>query len=624
MADLMSRRRTDAVPVLTVALLFVLLAQVSRTLFTGVYEAFEDDAETAGAIALAVFAAPLVTLAVARREPRRLALGGVIVVAVARLAVQLWHPIPLGASIVATAAALAGVTACVPFVGSRLRGVGLLEGIIVGLALDAAIRGPTRGWDVVWQGSFPAVAVTIVLIAAALLGVWLLVERTPPSDVGAVGYLWAIGPYLALQLLFLQNVGYVASQGDVSFEAAALVVLGGDVLALATVVWAAARRIPLAAVVGMLVGAAVVGGSVHGVTGAAAIALVLVLQIATSASLAVALSTRPSRSSATRVVIAMTVASLSFLLLALLWQIDVTLPLPFPRDLIAALGAALVGAAAVLAVRADRAPTRDEAWPLAPFAVTCVLAVLLPSALWLDRPRADIVPATTSDVRLVSFNVRGAVDPDGQLDADAIADSIEAFHPDIVVLQEVARGWVIHGTADLLAYLHDRLDMPYVFEPAADPQFGHAIFTHLPFRRIGGGELPPVAGKQRRSYVAVTVDVAGRPLVVIDMQLETSSEKQIGALLDEWGGATPAVIAGDPNVQPDDPDAELFTGSGLIDAATAVGRPCETTSAEPKHECDRPDWVFLTSDLDIGTFRVGAASASDHLPIYVTFSLGAA
>jgi hypothetical protein len=87
MADLMSRRRTDAVPVLTVALLFVLLAQVSRTLFTMVYEAFEDDAETAGAIALAVFAAPLVTLAVARREPRRLALGGVIVVAVARLAV---------------------------------------------------------------------------------------------------------------------------------------------------------------------------------------------------------------------------------------------------------------------------------------------------------------------------------------------------------------------------------------------------------------------------------------------------------------------------------------------------------------------------------------------------------
>jgi endonuclease/exonuclease/phosphatase family metal-dependent hydrolase len=72
-----------------------------------------------------------------------------------------------------------------------------------------------------------------------------------------------------------------------------------------------------------------------------------------------------------------------------------------------------------------------------------------------------MISGNGSTVRIVTFNVRGAVGPDGNVDPDAIADSIIALEPDVVLLQEVTRGWVIHGTMDLLEYLQARLHMTY-------------------------------------------------------------------------------------------------------------------------------------------------------------------
>lgn len=613
--------RSIWVAVVPAALLFVLLAQVARAMFPMVYEAFEDAPETAGAIALAVFAAPILAMFVPRRDPERSVVYGAIGIVAARLALQFVHPIPLWLVIVAVVVSLAGMTVVVSFSARWMSGTALVSAIVAGLAIDTAMRAPTRGWDLVWQGSVTAVSATVVLAAAAAVGSRRLAGTSTRTGM-RIANAWVIGPYLMLQLVFVQNIGYVSSQAEVSFEAATLIVLAGDVAALVAVAWAAGRTVPFAAGVAVAV-ATVLGWLVHDVDGVAAIALVLVLQVLASASLARSVSTTVARASTRRVVVMMTAASLAFIALALLWQIDVRLPLPFPRQFVSAAAAAFVGLPAVVNRRTQRAAR--QAWPTPAIAVVVALAVLVPSLVWLERPAERTVPATTTDVRAVSFNVRGAVGPDGQIDADAIAGSIQAFEPDVVVLQEVTRGWVIHGTVDLLAYLHDRLDMAFVFEPAADQQFGNAIFTRLPFAVLGGGALPAIADKQTRSYVAVRVDVAGTGLVVVGMQLETRSPEQITALLDAWGGASPAIVAGDPNIKPvDDTEVELFTDAGLADAATLTGNGCDTTSAEPTGPCDRPDWVLVTSDVEIGTFRIGDPSASDHLPIYVEVSVPAA
>jgi endonuclease/exonuclease/phosphatase family metal-dependent hydrolase len=314
-------------------------------------------------------------------------------------------------------------------------------------------------------------------------------------------------------------------------------------------------------------------------------------------------------------------AALSFVLLVLLWQIDVDRPLPFPRNVVPIVA---VGALAALAARARPAARARVRMPvvLPSAGIATVAALALFAFLSLDAPSAATDPSSTGMVRVVQYNVRGALGIDGELDPDAVAAAIGSSNPDVVILEEVSRGWSIFGAGDLLARLQQRLDMPYRYQPAADAQFGNAILSRSPMTPFASGPLPEVEGRQGRSYLAVWVDVGGRPLLVVGAHLETDDVAQIEALLRVWGGATPAVIAGDLNMQRDDVvNVRRFTGAGLVDAESATGDPCRTTSAEPTSSCDRVSWVFVTPDLEIVGFRIGTATASDHLPVHVRLRL---
>jgi len=224
-----------------------------------------------------------------------------------------------------------------------------------------------------------------------------------------------------------------------------------------------------------------------------------------------------------------------------------------------------------------------------------------------------------AEVTIVSFNVRGALRENAMIDADAIVASIAASDPDVVLLQEVARGWPVFGQYDLLARLSQRLRMPYRYEPAADAQFGNAIFSRLPMTPVAAGPLPEVEGSQGRSFLAVRLETAAGPLLVTNAHLESDSAAQIDALLAAIGGESPAVLGGDLNMETTDMESvRRFVSAGLIDAEGATGDPCRTTSAAPTSDCDRPDWVWVSDDLRIAGFEVGAPSASDHLPVEVT------
>ncbi len=605
---------------LPIALALVLLGQVIRTLFPILYEASEDASiVVAGVGVVGVYLAPILALPIVWLGSRRAAATGVALLVAARLAVQLVHPIPQWVSILATAVGLIGVTSIVVSIRDRLDGVTLALGVVAGLALDTAIRALFRTWDLPWQGSVLAILVTVVLLAATL-ATYPMLRGSVPDGRSGVGNVWALGPYLMLQLLFLQNLGYVDSQGSIPLAAASLVVLGGDALAVLVLAWLP-DRVPsglraLGAATAAMLAASV--GSVHWV---GVVVLVLTMQMVLTGLLALGLVRMPSSRPAGQMVLGLTVASVLFVLLTLLWQIDINLPLPFPRELVPASAAALVGLASLRGTwlspqGAGRQRALTVAWGL------LGAAIVVSAWLWFDRPSEQPAPAIRPEVRVMSFNVRGAVGTAGQVDAGAISHSILEFDPDVVLLQEVGRGWPIHGAGDLLAYLQDRLDMPYVFEPAADGQFGNAILTRLPFESLGGALLPEVDAKQRRSYLAVRVDVSGTPLILVDAHLEGDSTAQIEALLGAWGGATPAVVAGDMNMEvSDQSDVRRFTDAGLRDVERATGDPCRATSAEPTSGCDRPSWMLVTSDLGIVSFRIGQPSASDHLPLYLSVSV---
>ena len=80
----------------------------------------------------------------------------------------------------------------------------------------------------------------------------------------------------------------------------------------------------------------------------------------------------------------------------------------------------------------------------------------------------------------MSFNVHNGFSRDGRLDLEAIAQVIEASGADVVGLQEVSRGWLINGSADMVQWLSQRLGMAYVYGPTEGALWGNALLSRLP------------------------------------------------------------------------------------------------------------------------------------------------
>jgi endonuclease/exonuclease/phosphatase family metal-dependent hydrolase len=610
-----------------IALVVVLLAPVARVLFLRLFVFGEDRGfATAGVVGLITYASPALA-AVFRRVPTRItAATGLAVLVGARLGVQFVHPVPPWLAFGATVAALVGATSVLIGLADR-RSLRMLQvALVAGLAIDSAVRIPAASWEPVWRsGILPsslaigtAVLATVALVAATREQV---IDRDAGVPAAAVA---SIGPFLMLQLVFLQNLGWVGSQASVPFPVAAAVVLAGDAIAIGTAALLHLRRERLRMVAVIVLGTvtAALTTLLPVVEGGWALGLTLGLSVATTACLTITADLGAAASRA-RLVRAATGASLAFFLLAMLWLLSIDRPLPFPRTVVPTIAGLWLAGSALAASRAcrSRVPRRESMTELAGAAsivAVCLVAIAPVAIAW---PVSESTAVDRAIVRVVSFNVRGAVGPDAMLDIDAIVRSIEAGDPDVVVLQEVARGWPIFGAGDLLAALERRLDMSSRFEPAADGQFGNAVLSRYSMTPIAAGPLPEVPGKQRRSFLTVSVDTSAGPLVVTGTHLEADSTDQIDALLATLDEGVPTIVAGDMNMERTDTSSvRRFEAAGLIDAETATGDPCRTTSAEPTSSCDRPDWVWVSDDLEIVRVAIGQASASDHLPIEVTVS----
>ena len=407
---------------------------------------------------------------------------------------------------------------------------------------------------------------------------WLVAARLASDPVrgssASTSAVVGVGGLVALQVLFLQSPGFVSSQGALPFWAGVLVVLIGDSCALLAVGQASRVLVwPVGLALAGLVGLA--GTALLPIVTGPAVAIVLVVvQCALCALVGVALlpqTPEPIRVHGMAGPARATGAAILALVVIFLWQFYIDTPLPFPRWAIPLVGVVAVLAAAVIAHRSQ--PHADQVPGLlrlvaVPTVLSLGLAVTVPAGLWVTRPNPLVTAAASPTVRVMTYNIRSGVDTTGQLRPDAIVQVIRTYDPDVVVLQEVGRGWSIHAGTDVLAYLERQLNFTAVYRAAADQQFDNVVLSRLPMTTVSTGMLPDVGG-QHRSYVAVRVDVAGRPLMVLGTQLEDRSAVQIRALRGIVGTTTPAVIVGDLNLHPDEP--EVTELNGLVVAALDVG-----------------------------------------------------
>jgi endonuclease/exonuclease/phosphatase family metal-dependent hydrolase len=586
--------------------------------------------------ALVCFCAPVLAAPLARwLGARRATVVAVVALAVLRLLAQIGHApsFVLGMAL-AVAALGALVLACDQAARDSAPGLRVGVGLALGGALDTAVRAAFGTWDPIWRpGPLPwlyAVVACGVLLAVLRWSSGPTVSTRPPRRLAVVGL------YLALYVVVLGSPAFLAARSGMSLPWAAAVLLVGWLLAIE-----AANRLPVpggsaklpelsgrlaGGVAALLLVAAVALAAYVG--GPLAVPAVLVGQIAATVLVTRAFtparpeaetpapvppvirpSPRPRPSSATatahRPDTARTAApafpvadyalhgmaaGIGFAALAFGYQATV-------QPLLLVAGAALVGLAG-LGVRVAATVPRRRGLYAALAGVPAVL-LLVPVLVVATAPS----PATatgTDTLRLVSWNVHQGGTADDAVNPGALADTLRAQRPDVVLLQDVGRGTMLSGGTDLAEYLSRALAMPYVWSPDAGGQRGTVILSSLPISatRTGtsyaGATLTLRSGHVLRVYTAESAGVLG-----------------------QWHHTTPAVIAGSLGAGP----ADRFESAGLVSAQDTTGH--SGMQSYPSDGPDsRPDWIFGTADVSFSRFAMPASAGSDHRPLATTVHLG--
>ncbi|WP_328424437.1 endonuclease/exonuclease/phosphatase family protein [Micromonospora sp. NBC_00389] len=287
----------------------------------------------------------------------------------------------------------------------------------------------------------------------------------------------------------------------------------------------------------------------------------------------------------------------------------------------------VAGLVAVVALAADPVGRTAPA-PLPPVRTTAVVATLalLAPLLADDVPVAGNRAGPPERLTVVAYNIRMGFGLDGRLDLDGLADAVRRQAPDVVLLSEVDRGWLLNGGHDTLDLLADRLGMPYVFGPAADPVWGDAVLSRWPVTDPRTLPLPAVGAPTGAQALAVTLDLGdGVRTAVVSTHLQPPPDQgpvvQARAVADfatRYAAGRPLVVAGDLNTEPGDEAFGQFAEAGLVDALAAA-RPLATSPADDPRE--QIDHVFVSPGLTPSDPVAPRGTASDHLPVAVTLTL---
>jgi len=242
-------------------------------------------------------------------------------------------------------------------------------------------------------------------------------------------------------------------------------------------------------------------------------------------------------------------------------------------------------------------------------------------------PQDRVQPLT-----VVTFNIHSARAPDGRVAVATIADELAAWHPDVVLLQEVDRGRAWSGRVDMPAVIAGRLHMSWAFGAnvvrSATNQYGTAVLSRFPITSWHNTLLPAPSATQQRGLLHAVLDVDGTELSVYDTHLENTSrtarDQQIRSIMPILrSDSRPKLFGGDLNSVP---GSQVVTSarSLLTDTWTALGAGVGLT-APAQHPRVRIDYL-LYGDGDGGSFAPRSveklhSAVSDHYAVRAQYQL---
>ncbi|MBN2240455.1 MAG: endonuclease/exonuclease/phosphatase family protein [Dehalococcoidales bacterium] len=600
---------------------------------------FSLSATWLGLIALAVFlsayiAGPLRNLSGTYRVSLWTA-GGL---GLARLLVQVSWSEPLITMIICmTGVVLFGLfvssyTDEMRFRGSQTTGC-LITGFLTGLILDTAIHGFSGTYDIVWQsGAVPLLVTVILVIIQWSLLFCLGYKKHVSTETRGITWPWlAVGPFLFLQMVVLQNVARYSVATGWELPYAFGWILLSQIAGLCAVIVILRSNLRNFLPVSLVCGIILVAGTVFPYPGNPWLTAVLLLleQISASVLIASILRTtilKTTRSRKSSVSVPGGTGLLLMGILALAYYTVYQINLPYENTVIEPIAAGILALCAVIpGLKKSSHVSAPIKMPwIIPWLTLVLLVLPLIGIITLDEPQS--VQGNGYPVKVMTYNLHCGINPYGDLDMEALAQEIENENPDIVALQEISRGWLIGGRVDMLDWLSKRLGMPCIFGPTEGELWGNAVLSRFPVTESVNYKLPPEILFLERGYLVTKIDIGNNETITfIATHLHHLTEDsevrqdQVPVLLEGWDNTPFTVITGDMNARPDTPEIALFRDAGLTDIMADVIPPEGYTfiSTDPY---ERIDYIWITPDLVAANAHVISTQASDHMPIVVELS----
>jgi endonuclease/exonuclease/phosphatase family metal-dependent hydrolase len=509
-------------------------------------------------------------------------------------------------------------------------------GLLVGLMLDTAIHGAFNTYDISWQaGLLPLLLTLLFVLVQWIILASLTLRRnvkptvTPDTTTHGVprgkSYTWlAIGPFLFLQLVIFQNIAHLAVSTGWPLPWAFGWTLLGQLVGLIAAVWVLRWRPriswPLALICGL--GLVIILALSQVQVEVPAAVLFFVGQVLLSLLIVlvfIGIGVSAPQAGFSSLNVANGLGMLLLLLLLLGYYAVYDMSLPYSNTILEPIAAFIVATCALgasISLR-QRIKLPRRVW-LAPAVMLLLLILPLVGAITWHSPTA--VSGGGFPVRIMTYNLHNGFNTEGRLDMEALARVIEDSDPDIVALQEVSRGWVVNGRLDMLTWLSQRLDLPYIFGPTADPLWGNAILSRYPIIEYTQRDLPPRDLFILRGFTVALIDLGnGDSLQVMathyhHLEEDTSIRQvQSHSIIAFWEGDERTVLMGDLNAEPSHAEMQMLQVAGLVDAMAGVDPPEYTF---PSFDPDRRiDYIWVSPDLTASDAHIPVSTASDHLPV---------
>ncbi len=528
--------------------------------------------------------------------------------------------------LIALALALALLLLAVTGTTDVAGGAGVVAAAGMGAMIALAEQAILHTWDALWRDGLVSWIATVVLCAALLFAV-VRARREAPAR--ATRGLWALGLWLSITAFALANAAFLSSQSG--YHLGIALVLGA--VGLAAGVFSASRRptLPIAAVAVIAAVALLATWTMVAFSGPVLLVMIPVASatITYLASRAVHPAPSPaSRGVGLRLLGASAAFGLATLAPFMLVQLDYDIPIGIPHLLVIVIAA---GGVAFAAIARSRAPIPGQTLSHATIgfrrrAALGVLVSLGLGALLLVTFNTGAGSAATppAQLKVVSWNLHYGVTPGltggPGVELDETVAYLRDKDPDVLLLQEVERGWILAGGTDLLQYLADGLDMNYVYAGAHDRQFGNAILSRYPIEDPDVVHLPYGAGPQGRSAILGTVATSDGPIQFVSVHLQHKDDEatrvaEATALLDALEPVPARMIAGDFNARPDAESVALMLDAGYTSAQDALLGEADTYVGSDF--VARIDYQFLLG-VRGSDFSIGDSGRSDHLDLDLT------